>query len=156
MTDLPNNSQTNIEPLPKRKQGAVSKYSPEVWAEAQNLVESHPELSLIEISKKFSMPITTLESKATRNGWLNKRDLSKVHKADESLKKIVREVAFQINDLHGHVLAMLEAVQYSFRIQIVRDDDGSIHYRNFEDFPDRPLDWEELSAKKKEAYKIGR
>jgi hypothetical protein len=151
MTDLPSNSE--IEVVPKRKPGALSKYAPEVWTEAQDLIENHPETSLSAIAKKFEMPITTLESKALRSGWLNKRDLSKVRKADESLKKIVREVAFQINDLHAHVIAMLEAVQYSFRIKIVRDDDGTMHYLNFDDFPDRPANWEELTAKQKDAYR---
>lgn len=151
MTDSLNSSQ--IEVSPKRKPGALSKYAPEVWTEVQDLVENHPERSMSEIAKKFEMPITTLESKALRSGWLNKRDLSKVRKADESLKKIVREVAFQINDLHAHVIAMLEAVQYSFRIKIVRDDDGTMHYVNFDDFPDRPADWEELTVKQKEAYR---
>lgn len=137
----------------KRSIGAVSKYSPELWAQAQDLVENHPEYSLTEIAKKIKIPVTTLESKASRAGWLNKRDLSKVRKADESLKKIVREIAFQINDLHAHVIAMIEALQYSHRIKIVRDDDGKMHYINFDDFPDRPINWEELNEREKEAYR---
>ena len=140
-------------PVPKRKAGAVSKYAPEIWTKAQDLVENKPDLSLSKIAEKFGMPITTLESRAIRHGWLNKRDLSKVRKADESLKKIVREVAFQINDLHAHVIAMLEAVQYSYRIKIFRDEDGKMHYVNFDDFPDRPLDWDVLKEEEKEAFR---
>jgi hypothetical protein len=117
------------------------------------LVENHPEMSLREIATVICVPVTTLESKASRAGWLNKRDLSKVRKADESLKKITREIAFQINDLHAHVIAMIEAIQYSYRIKIVRDDDGKMHYVNFDDFPDRPVNWEELSEKEKEGYR---
>lgn len=149
MTDLQNNSQ---EIIPRKKPGKVSKYFPETWKEAQDLVENHPELTMTAIAVKFSMPVTTLESMASRSGWLNKRDLSKVRKADESLKKIVREVAYQINDLHGHVLAGIEAIQYSFRIKIIRDEDGTMHYINFEDFPDKPLDWEDLTEKEQKAY----
>jgi len=152
MTDSPQNS-NQIVPIQRTSRGAISKYAPEVWGKAQNLVENHPEVSLTEIAKICGMPITTLESKASRAGWLNKRDLSKVRKSDENLKKIVREVAFQINDLHAHVIAMIEALQYSHRIKIVRDDDGKMHYINFDDFPDRPENWAKLSDKKKEAYR---
>ncbi len=151
MTDYPENSQLTVQP--KKSQGLVSKYAPEVWTKAQDLVENRPDISISDIARKVGMPITTLESKASRNGWLNKRDLSKVRKADESLKKITREIAFQINDLHSHAIAMLEAAQYSFRIKITRDKDGKMHYVNFDDFPDRPLDWETLSEDAKEAYR---
>lgn len=153
MTEISLNPENKIVAVQKRSIGAVSKYTPEVWSQAQDLIENHPEKSITEIAALIKMPITTLESKASRAGWLNKRDLSKVRKADESLKKIVREVAFQINDLHAHVIAMIEAIQYSHRIKIVRDDDGKMHYINFDDFPDRPVNWEELEEKQKEAYR---
>lgn len=153
MTNSSPPSENQLVPVQRTSRGAISKYSPEVWATAQDMVENHPEVTLTEIALRCRMPITTLESKASRSGWLNKRDVSKVRKADESLKKIVREVAFQINDLHAHVIAMIEALQYSHRIKIVRDDDGKMHYVNFDDFPDRPENWDKLKEKDKEAYR---
>jgi hypothetical protein len=153
MTETSPIPQNQLAVSQKRSQGSVSKYSIETWATAEDLVENHPEKTLTEIAVQLKMPLTTLESKSSRAGWLNKRDISKVRKADESLKKIVREVAFQINDLHSHVIAMIEALQYSHRIKIVRDDDGKMHQINFDDYPDRPVNWEELSEEKKEAYR---
>lgn len=141
------------EEIVPRKKGFATKYDPAVWDKAQVLVEEHPELSMSAIARQLDMPITTLESKAIRSGWFNKRDLAKAKKADYNLKRVTRELATQLNDLHGHSMALIEALQYSHRIKIVRDDDGQIHYRNFDDYPDRPVNWDTLSEEEKESFR---
>jgi ribosomal protein S25 len=127
--------------------------SEELWARIQNDVENKPEVSLAEIAKQYNVPVTTLTSRATRNNWLEKRDLANLRKAETNIKRFIREVALQVNDLHQHASAMIEALQYSHRIKIVKDDNGALHYVNFEDWPDKPANWDELDDVEKNAYR---
>lgn len=129
-----------------------NKYSDELWAQAKELVETRPDLSIVEIAKQLDMPVTTLQSRASRNNWFVKRDIADNRKAEEILNGVVRSIAFQINDMHQHAQALLEALQYTHRIKIMRDSEGNIHYVNFEDWPDKPENWNELSEQQKEGH----
>lgn len=129
-----------------------SKYSDEDWRKAQDLVENTP-TSLREISTITGIPVSTIESRASRYGWLSKRDLTAVKESTASVKRVIRELAYQINDMHQHTSALLETLQYSHRIKIERGLDGDIRYVNFEDWPDKPANWSELSEEEKEVHR---
>ena len=136
-----------------KKAGRPSLYDKKVWEIAEDLVENHPEKSLFDISIELKMPLSTLESKAKRGGWLDRRDKTKVRVADQTLNRVTREVAFQLNDMYQHTSAMVEALQYSHRIRMWKDESGNIHYYNFDDWPDRPSNWDSLSEEEKDSYR---
>lgn len=129
-----------------------NKYSEELWARAKELVEEHPEISIVDIAKQLNMPVTTLQSRASRNNWFIKRDIRDNRIAEQVLNGVVRNIAYQINDMYQHAQALLETLQYTHRIKITRDEEGNIHYRNFEDWPDKPEEWIELSEEEKEGH----
>jgi len=153
MTTSPQPIESNQSLTTVKKPGRPTVYSKEVWVQAQNLVENHPEKSIAEIALELKMPLSTLESKARRDGWLNRRDLTKVRVADQTLNRITREIAFQINDMYQHTAAAIEALQYSHRIRMWKDEEGNIHYTNFDDWPDRPYNWDDLPEEEKEAHR---
>jgi len=134
------------------KPGPKSKYTEEAWGLAKNLVEN-TEVSLREISEKTGIPISTIESRSSRYGWLSKRDITSSRRSEESLKRVTREISYQVGDLYQHSFAMLEAIQYSHRIKIERTLDGDLKYRNFEDWPDKPENWDDLTDDEKEAHR---
>jgi hypothetical protein len=136
-----------------KKPGRPTIYSKEVWDKARDLVENNPEKSLAEIAGEIQIPVSTLESKARRDGWLNHRDLTKVRVAALTLNRITREIAFQVNDMYQHTAAALEALQYSHRIRVWKDEEGNIHYTNFDDWPDRPYNWDTLSEEDRESHR---
>ena len=129
-----------------------NKYSDEQWAAAKELVEEHPEISIVDIAKQLNMPVTTLQSRASRNNWFIKRDIKDNKVAEQVLNGVVRTIAFQINDMYQHAQALLESLQYTHRIKVTRDDEGNIHYMNFEDWPDKPENWIELSEEEKAGH----
>lgn len=129
-----------------------SKYSEEAWILAKQLVEN-TNVSLREISEKTGIPISTIESRASRYGWFSSRDVAISRRAEESLKRVIREISYQVGDLYQHSFAMLEAIQYSHRIKIERTLEGDLHYRNFEDWPDKPPNWEDLDEDEREAHR---
>jgi hypothetical protein len=139
--------------LEVKKAGRPSIYPKETWDIVKDLVENHPEKSLVEIAKEVGMPLSTLESKSGRDGWLNRRDITKVRVAEQKLSRITREIAFQLNDMYQHTSAMIEALQYSHRIRMWKDDEGNIHYSNFDDWPDRPSNWGNMSDEEKDSYR---
>lgn len=129
-----------------------NKYSDETWDLAKKLVEEHPDISIVDIAKQLNMPVTTLQSRASRNNWFIKRDINDNKAAEEVLNGVVRTLAYQINDMHQHAQALLETLQYTHRIKVTRDEEGNIHYRNFEDWPDKPENWSELSELEREGH----
>jgi hypothetical protein len=129
-----------------------NKYSEELWARARELVEEHPEITIVDIAKQLDMPVTTLQSRASRNNWFIKRDINDNRATEQVLNGVVRNIAYQINDMYQHAQALLETLQYTHRIKITRDEEGNIHYRNFEDWPDKPEEWIELSEEEKEGH----
>lgn len=130
-----------------------SSYTEKQWEEARELIVSKPEVPLKEISRVVHIPLSILESRAVKQGWMTKRDMEGSKKNVEDLNRIIGEVALQINDLHQHVSALMESLQYSHKIKIERDTEGNVHYKNFGDFPDRPTqkEWDEMDDEKKEA-----
>lgn len=148
---MPQIVKTNAE-IVSPKVSQRSKYSDEEWRVAQDLVEN-TQTSLREISSITGIPVSTIESRASRYGWLAKRDLTSVKESTASVKRVIRELAYQINDMHQHTSALLESLQYSHRIKIERTLEGDIRYVNFEDWPDKPSNWDELSQEDKEAHR---
>lgn len=153
MTNSPPPPELNQSLVIVKKPGRPTVYSKEIWEQARDLVENHPEKSIAEVAIELKMPLSTLESKARRDGWLNKRDLTKVRVADHTLNRITREIAFQVNDMYQHTSAAIEALQYSHRIRMWKDEEGNIHYTNFDDWPDRPYNWDLLSEEEKESHR---
>lgn len=153
MTTSQQPTESNQNLVVVKKPGRPTVYSEDVWSKAADLVENHPEQSLAEIAAELKMPLSTLESKSRRAGWLNKRDLTKVRVADRTLNRITREIAFQVNDMYQHTSAAVEALQYSHRIRMWKDEEGNIHYTNFDDWPDRPYNWDAISEEEKEAHR---
>jgi hypothetical protein len=112
--------------------GKIQKYriSPTTWAKAQDLIITRPDIPLVRIAEKMNIPPEILRQKAAGAGWLNLRDLADVERATEKIQHIIKDLAFQINDFHEHASAMVEALQFAHRIQIVRDPMGHLHYQN--------------------------
>lgn len=120
--------------------------SPTTWAKAQDLVITRPDIPLTKIAEKVSIPATLLKQKAMSAGWLNLRDLADVDKSTEKLQHIIKDLAYQINDFHEHTSAMIESLQFSHRIQIIRDPMGHIHYQNMPPvWPGKPNNFFELA-----------
>jgi hypothetical protein len=55
--------------------------------------------------------------------------------------------------MYQHTAAALEALQYSHRIRVWKDEEGNIHYTNFDDWPDRPYNWDTLSEEDRESHR---
>jgi hypothetical protein len=153
LTNQQPESEKSSTSLEVKQAGRPSIYTPELWNKAEDLIENHPEKSLAEVAKELEMPFSTLESKARRAGWLDRRNKSKITVAEKNLSRITREIAFQLNDMYQHTSAMVEALQYSHRIRMWKDEDGNIHYYNFDDWPDRPSDWDTISEEEKDGYR---
>lgn len=129
----------------------VSQTSADVWDTIRDLIVNKSDISLTEISKATSIPVKTIEAQALQSGWLTKRDLNVIVKTQHELNRVMLEISQHINESDRHAEAFIEALQYSHRIKIVRDADGAIHYRNFEDFPDRPDSWASLDETQRNA-----
>jgi hypothetical protein len=130
-----------------------SNFTDEQWNQAKELVVSRPDVSLLDISKTIGIPVSILENRAVKQNWMAKRDSEEQKINTRSLNRIIGEVALQLNDVHQHVSALMESLQYSHRIKIEQDEEGNLHYKNFEDFPGKPKkeEWETMSEEKKDA-----
>lgn len=129
----------------------VSQTSADVWDTVRDLIVNKSDISLVDISKATGIPVKTIEAQAIQAGWLTKRDLNVIVKTQHELNRVMLEISQHINESDRHAEAFIEALQYSHRIKIVRDADGTIHYRNFEDFPDRPDNWVDLDETQRQA-----
>lgn len=126
--------------------GAVSLYSPEQWAKAEELVRYNTSLSMTEIARQTGIHYQALYSRAKNYGWLSARDMNDITKAGERIARIVTDITGQITDIHEHTVAMVEALQNSYRIQIERDNEGHLHYKNMlPNWPGKPDNWESLT-----------
>lgn len=134
------------------KELQVFSYKEELWDTVRDMIVNRPDVSLVDISRVTDIPIREIEITATNKGWLSKRDLTSIKATQASLNRIMTDISYQLNETNEYVAAFIEAIQYSHRIKILKNPDGSLHFRNFEDFPDRPKDWDTLSEEVKEAY----
>lgn len=132
---------------------ATSGISVHVWETVRDFIINKPEVSLEDISKATGIPVKTIEAHALQSGWLTKKDLLAAARNQQELNRIMLEVAEQITEANEHAAAFLEALQYSHRIKIVKNPDGSISYRNFEEYPGRPDGWESLDETQREALR---
>jgi len=137
----------------KTKVVTYTRYSDKIWDRAKYLV-LNTDRKLRDIAAELIISEATLIQKAYRQGWMSKRDKNEIVNAEENLARVIKEVAYQINDFNEHSGAMIEAIQYSHRIKIIRDDEGRIRYRNFNDWPDKPsaAKWAKMSADDKQAH----
>jgi hypothetical protein len=125
-------------------------HSLEVWEKAQELVINRPDLSLSEIGRQTGISQQNLHKRATRKGWLQLREMNDTTKAGERLHTIIKDVALQVNDLHEHAAAMVEALQNSYSIKIVRDKDGHMHYQNMlPSWPKMPKNFDSMTEEEK-------
>jgi hypothetical protein len=129
----------------------VSNTSADVWDTIRDLIVNKTDVSLVEIAKATGIPVKTIEAQAIQSGWITKRDLNVIVKTQNELNRVMLEISFQINESDRHAEAFIEALQYSHRIKIVRAPNGSLHYRNFEEYPDRPDNWLSLDPTQREA-----
>ena len=128
-----------------------NKYSLDQWALAQELVVSRPDITIVNIAEEVGIAFDALYTHAKRKGWLALRELSDVRKAGSKLHQIIREIAGQTTDVHEHTIAMVEALQNSFKILIIRDNEGHIHYQNMPPlWPSKPTNFDRLSPEDKE------
>lgn len=104
-------------------------YTQEQWDRAQELI-LNTTLPITEIAEKLDIKYHALYTKAKSRRWLNARDLNDNNRAADRLVDIVRDITGQVTDINEHALAMIEALQNSYRIVIVRDRDGHLHYQN--------------------------
>ena len=126
--------------------GAVSLYTPEQWAKAEELVRYNTAITISEIAQRTGINYQALYTKAKHYGWLSARDMNDITKAGERIARIVTDITGQITDIHEHTIAMVEALQNSYRIEIHRDNAGHIHYRNMlPNWPTKPDNWDDLT-----------
>lgn len=123
------------------------------WKEAKELI-TKSDKSVKEISEITGIPVTTIEAKATKLTWFNKRDKAGIEEVNENLHRVIQQVGFQVNDLHQHTVALTEALLKAYEIDIIRDNAGNIHYRNADNSGDKPpvTVWNTLSEEQKEAW----
>lgn len=130
-----------------------STYTDEQWEQARELITTKPETQLSDIAATVGIPLIILENRAVKQNWLAARDYQDAKLSTRNLNRVIGEVALQLNDVHQHTAALLEAIQYSHRIKIDQDSEGRIHYKNFEEFPGKPSQdiWDNFSEEQKEA-----
>lgn len=140
-------------PEKKNKIVTYTKYPDRTWERAKYLV-LNTDRKLKDIAKELIMVESTLIARAYKLGWMSKRDKNDIVTAEENLERVIKEIAYQINDLNEHAGAKMEALQYSHRIKIIRDEEGRLHYRNFNDWPDKPPKdlWDKMSADDKQSH----
>ncbi len=131
----------------------VSTTSADVWDTVRDLIINKSDVSLTEISKATGIPVKTIEAHALQSGWITKRDLNVIVKTQNELNRVMIEISVQLNEATSHAEAFIEALQYSHRIKIVKESNGVVHYRNFEEYPDRPDNWASLDEIQKEALR---
>jgi len=130
--------------------GAVSLYTVEQWAKAEEMVRYNTSIPISEIAQRTGINYQALYTKAKHYGWLAARDMNDITKAGERIARIVTDITGQITDIHEHTVAMVEALQNSYRIEIQRDNEGHLHYRNMPpQWPGRPDNWESLTEEAK-------
>lgn len=139
--------------MPKKDLVKVSNTSADVWETVRDLIVNRTDVSLTDIAKATGIPSKTIEAHALQSGWLTKKDLNNIVRTQNELNRVMSEISIQLNDANSHAEAFIEALQYSHRIKIVRGSDGTIHYRNFEDYPDRPSNWLSLDESQREALR---
>lgn len=127
--------------------------STEVWDTVRDLVVNKTDVSFDEIAKATGIPIRTIEAHALQSGWITKRDLNVIARTQRELNRVMEEVSEHVTASSRHAEAFIEALQYSHRIKIVTDPDGAVHYRNFEEYPDRPDNWLSLDESQREALR---
>lgn len=126
--------------------GAVSLYTPDQWAKAEELVRYNTSIPISEIAQRVGINYQALYTKAKHYGWLAARDMNDITKAGERIARIVTDITGQITDIHEHTIAMVEALQNSYRIEIQRDSEGHLHYRNMlPNWPGKPDNWDALT-----------
>lgn len=126
--------------------GSISKYSIDKWEKAQELLTTRQDLTIDQIATMVEIPAATLYNSARRKGWIALRDLSDIRKSSARLSEIIKDIAGQTTDVHEHTIAMVEALQNSFQIQIVRDNEGHIHYQNMPPlWPNKPVNFDQMS-----------
>lgn len=129
----------------------VSNASADVWDTVRDLVINKADVSFDEISRVTGIPSKTLEAHSLQAGWITKRDLNVIVRTQQHLNRVMLEISEQLNDATSHAEAFIEALQYSHRIKIVKEANGVIRYRNFEDYPDRPDSWDDLTDQQRQA-----
>jgi hypothetical protein len=139
--------------MSKKEIVKVSSTSADVWETIREIIINKSDVSLIEVSKATGIPVKAIEAQAIQAGWLTKRDLNVIVKTQNELNRVMLEISYQINESDRHAEAFIEALQYSHRIKLVRDAQGSLHYRNFEEYPDRPDNWLTLDETQREALR---
>ena len=135
---------------------AISKVpsaSVEVWDTVRDLIINKTDISIADISKATGISVKAIEAQAVQAGWITKRDLGKIVKTQNELNRVMVEIAGQLNDANEHAAAFIEAIQYSHRIKITKNADGTLSYRNFEEYPDRPTNWTTLNEDQREALR---
>jgi hypothetical protein len=119
--------------------GAISIYAPEQWVKAEELVKYNTTLPISEIAAQTGINYQALYTKAKNHGWLTARDMNDIRKSGDRIARIVTDITGQITDIHEHTIAMVEALQNSYRIEIHRDDEGHLHYKNMmPNWPGKP------------------
>ena len=109
--------------------GVPSKFPLEKWTQAQGMfADTDHKYSIKEISDITEIPYDTLYAYAKRKGWLALLDTAAVRRSSMKLGQIIREIAGQSTDVHEHTIAMVEALQNSFKIMIVRDNENHLHH----------------------------
>lgn len=121
-------------------------YTPTQWEMAQDLVIGTND-SLASIAGKTGINYNTLYTRAKAKKWLNTRDLNDNSRAAERLIDIIRDITGHVTDINEHALAMAEALQNAYRISIVRDINGHLHYQNMRPtWPGIPDNYDQLTA----------
>lgn len=121
------------------------------WEVAQDLILNRPDLTFEQISLATGLSASLLKYRAKKSGWLNVRDLEEVDRANAKMNGVIKDIASQVNDVHEHASAMVEALQRSYHIEIYRDNLGHLHYRNARTFPDLPRNLDDLPLEEKES-----
>lgn len=127
--------------------------SVDVWDTVRDLIINSTDVSIADISKATGISVKAIEAQALQAGWITKRDLGKIARVQNELSRVMVEISSQLNDANSHAAAFIEAIQYSHRIKIVKNNDGTMSYRNFEEYPDRPPNWASMTEDQREALR---
>mgnify|MGYP003423793213 CR=1 FL=1 len=125
--------------------------SEESWKKAEYLFKYNVTMTVSQIAKETGILESAIEERAKARGWTLQRTFDTVKTINANLQKVTKAIAGQINELNGHSVAMLKAVQYSHRIRITKDAEGELCYMNFPDWVDRPPDFDKKSKEEQEA-----
>lgn len=127
-------------------------YTDDQWEEAQRLV-LNTSLPITIIAERTGIKYHALYTRAKTKRWLNARDLNDNNRATERLVDIVRDITGQVTDTNEHALAMIEALQNSHRIIIVRDPEGHLHYQNMRPtWPGQPDNYDNLTEEAQQIH----